>query len=425
TPYAETSPGSGFINLADYYPYQPQSNTKSAQSMQGNPGEMNWLTHVDFSRYPSLVSTAKEQAALVGGSNHLTIAKQMERFFTESTEYTYTLNFRDVQWNPDLDAVEDFMRNIRKGHCELYASALTIMLRSQGIPARYVIGLYGGELNELGDFYIVRQGLAHAWVEVYIRPEDCSPDMVANKQIAERGAWVRLDPTPGDSLSQRYYRGSFALDYARTVWEDYVLGLDAQRQDDWAESTGSMLFGLFDLSSWSESAQRTMNSIQGTPSWQLIIIGLLLVAAAGGIAAAVRRLRGKARGASSTLSPWRKWIGAALSVIAPEIGGWILTDRHTAKVGFYRRVLAALRKVGLERDSGETIRELSQRAEAVMSTNGVGPAAIEHLNKLTVMFHEVRFGGVAMTAEQRQDVERRVAELERILQSLPPRVVPT
>ncbi len=416
TPYVETSEGSGYINLADYYPYQPQSNALSGQSMIGSPGEYRWLTYADFSRYPTLVKTAAEQAHLAGGDNHLAIARQLEKFFSQSTEFSYTLNFRDVQWDPQLDAVEDFFKNIRRGHCELYASALTLMLRSQGIPARYVVGTFGGELNELGDFYIVRQGLAHAWVEVYIRPSDCTPEMKSNRHIAERGAWVRLDPTPGDSLSQRYYRGSFALDYARTMWEDYVLGLDAQKQDDWAESTGAMLFGLFDLSAWSNKAQQTMNAIQARPTWQLALVGLVLLVIIGGLIATIRRLRGVRIAGTQPISRWRRWIGSALSLIAPEIGGWILTDPTKARVSFYRRVLSALQNIGIERQAGETIRELSVRAGT--NLGGRDPVLVEHLDWLTRLFHDVRFGGERISGEQKQEVDRRVKELERALQTL-------
>ena len=72
--------------------------------------------------------------------------------------------------NHDLDPIEDFVANHRTGHCEYFASALVLMLRSQGIPARMIIGYKGGEFNSLGHYYVVQQRHAHAWVEAWMPP---------------------------------------------------------------------------------------------------------------------------------------------------------------------------------------------------------------------------------------------------------------
>ena len=77
------------------------------------------------------------------------------------------------------DPIGDFLFRYRSGHCEYFATAMVLMLRSQGIPARFVTGFLGGENNRLG-YYIVRQSNAHAWVEAYL------PD----------SGWTVFDPTP-------------------------------------------------------------------------------------------------------------------------------------------------------------------------------------------------------------------------------------
>jgi len=77
------------------------------------------------------------------------------------------------------DPVDQFLFESRRGFCEHYASAFTVLMRAAGIPARVVTGYQGGERNPLGDYLIVRQRDAHAWVEVWLE---------------ERG-WVRVDPT--------------------------------------------------------------------------------------------------------------------------------------------------------------------------------------------------------------------------------------
>lgn len=84
--------------------------------------------------------------------------------------------------NPPLlgdSAVDDFLFGARRGFCEHYASAFVFLMRAAGVPARVVTGYQGGELNQFGNYWIVRGRDAHAWAEVW---------------LAERG-WTRVDPT--------------------------------------------------------------------------------------------------------------------------------------------------------------------------------------------------------------------------------------
>ena len=69
------------------------------------------------------------------------------------------------------------------------------MLRINGIPARLVGGYRGGYYNDVGQYYIVPQKYAHAWVEAYVKPK----------------GWVRLDPTPAalDSFASLASGGNF------------------------------------------------------------------------------------------------------------------------------------------------------------------------------------------------------------------------
>ncbi|MEZ4311829.1 MAG: transglutaminaseTgpA domain-containing protein [Polyangiaceae bacterium] len=95
---------------------------------------------------------------------------------------TYSLNYARGPGDPILD----FLREHPQGHCEYFASAMAMLARSAGIPARVVAGYRVAERNELGGYSIVRQKNAHAWVEVYI----------------EGKGWITVDPTPPDLLAQ-------------------------------------------------------------------------------------------------------------------------------------------------------------------------------------------------------------------------------
>jgi protein-glutamine gamma-glutamyltransferase len=79
----------------------------------------------------------------------------------------------------DLNSVDDFVFNTRRGFCGHFASAFAMLMRAGGVPARVVTGYQGGEWNPIGRYLLIRRSDAHAWVEVW---ED------------GRG-WVRVDPT--------------------------------------------------------------------------------------------------------------------------------------------------------------------------------------------------------------------------------------
>ncbi len=124
-------------------------------------------------------------------------------------EYSYTL---DLMGSPSADPLDDFLFRDRAGHCELFASSLVLMLRSQGIPARLVTGYLGTEFNPLEGYHIVRNSNAHAWVEA----------------LSGEGGWQILDPTPAAGLPQAADVGLLGLmqqawDYLEFRWDRYVI----------------------------------------------------------------------------------------------------------------------------------------------------------------------------------------------------------
>jgi transglutaminase-like putative cysteine protease len=95
------------------------------------------------------------------------------------TAYRYDLSIRPQRTVGD--AVDYFLFDERRGYCEQFASAMTVLLRSVGIPARLVTGYGPGTLNPVTGLLEVRNSDAHAWVEVF---------------FAGVG-WVEFEPTPG------------------------------------------------------------------------------------------------------------------------------------------------------------------------------------------------------------------------------------
>lgn len=88
---------------------------------------------------------------------------------------------------PPSDPLTWFLFDAREGHCEYYATAMVVLLRSLGHPARLVNGFAGGEPSALGDERIFRQRDAHSWVELNLGAQ----------------GWVGLDPTPSEGAPAR------------------------------------------------------------------------------------------------------------------------------------------------------------------------------------------------------------------------------
>ena len=201
--------------------------------------ELDVLREFDADRFSGLAAVAqqvlRDAEADADAKDPLTRALALERHFLFSNQYHYALNL-DFQRDGKLDPIEDFVVNHRTGHCEYFASALVLMLRSQGIPARIAIGYKGGEFNMLGQYFVVRQKHAHAWVEAYM-PRGTVPEAEIAGAVHDGGCWYRLDPTPASNQNLAALSGtSFqdqvtdAFDYLELMWRDYVVNLNSFRQ---------------------------------------------------------------------------------------------------------------------------------------------------------------------------------------------------
>lgn len=135
-------------------------------------------------------------------------------------------------------SVDEFLFDTRRGFCEHYASAFTVLMRAAGIPTRIVTGYLGGEVNELGDYLIVRQADAHAWTEVWFADEGwvrVDPTAAVSPLRVEAGisaAVPRSDPLPllvrGDFKVLRQLK--FTWDLMANTWNQWVLGYTPERQ---------------------------------------------------------------------------------------------------------------------------------------------------------------------------------------------------
>lgn len=146
-------------------------------------------------------------------------------------QFGYTLEM-EVSPDPKVDPLSYFLFTRKKGHCEYFASAMAIMLRTQGIPSRIVNGFRNGEFNDVSGSYTVRAKDAHAWVEAFI------PGY----------GWATFDPTPAADVTPMtpWRRISLYMDAAREFWNEWVVNYDFSHQNQLGQSSISKGREIFD-----------------------------------------------------------------------------------------------------------------------------------------------------------------------------------
>lgn len=114
-------------------------------------------------------------------SNPLDKAIAIQNHLRDTSRYTYTLNVAPRERQADGQPVDPVLtfQQTRRGYCVQFASAMIMLARAQGIPARMALGFLPGTRS--GDSFIVRNSDAHAWPELYFQGY----------------GWLRFEPTPG------------------------------------------------------------------------------------------------------------------------------------------------------------------------------------------------------------------------------------
>lgn len=177
-------------------------------------------------------------------------------------DYSYTLELLPA---PVADPLATFLFARKKGHCEYFASAMAVMLRTLGIPARVVTGFLGGVFNPMTGWQVVRASDAHSWVEAWL----------------PRRGWVTFDPTPPDpspASAGMWTRAGLVLDAADQFWQDWVVGYDFERQITLAarmqESGRNFHFPWF-----GDTAAQMETSVRAVRAYAVEILGLFALAA--------------------------------------------------------------------------------------------------------------------------------------------------
>ncbi len=367
----------------------------------------------------------------------LELATRIEDFLTYRGGFQYTLDLSG-ETRPGIDPLEQFLDTDRRGNCQHFASAMVLMLRSQGIPARLVVGYSTDEYNLLGGYHAARQLHAHAWVEALIdarfipadkrisdhaEPTDeavvdsatvvnvSEPGLAANgrsvdtadREIAandwrlpgEDSYWVRFDPTPGGGGVERPSGGRVTdvFEFAQHFWADYVVDRNAASgtRDSTSAGRPSAITSQYEsMFRWIDRKLIELRS-GGDGDGFAIGSGFSWVAALGFFALAMLTyLLLQARHHHGFGWPGRRRRGAATGPAAMP------------QIAFFADTLRLLARVGIERSPGQTPLELtSQAAKSLEQPEG---ASLKRpLRLLTDAFYDTRYrdpAGVDSTAEE-------------------------
>ncbi|MBP6004865.1 MAG: DUF3488 domain-containing protein [Pyrinomonadaceae bacterium] len=286
--------------------------------------------------------------------------------------YGYTLEQKAGGDEP----LSDFLFNVREGHCEYFATAMAVMLRTQGLATRIVNGFSGGEYNDTADVTVVRQRNAHAWVEVYFPREN---------------AWVTFDPTPfagqGTNSVPTGIMGSVGkyIDALETFWIQYFVAYDNQEQASLARTVRRGFYEYQNSTSeyftqaqakfaewW--KAVRGDNGVESSMKAVGTALGYIL-----GLAVAVFLIFWLYRRAVR-LNLWRR------------IWNRLFQKRNANMVEFYDTMIRILENNGLLRRPHQTPLEFADAT------------GLPEVIRVTELYHGVRFGNQKLAASQSAEI---------------------
>ncbi|HJT21455.1 MAG TPA: DUF3488 and transglutaminase-like domain-containing protein [Nitrospira sp.] len=292
--------------------------------------------------------------------------------------YRYSL---DVETAASLHPLEDFLFVRKSGYCEHYATAMVIMLRAVGIPARLVTGFLATEWNEFGGYFTVRQRDAHAWVEVYFAPS----------------GWMTFDPTPSvettpvRSVWDTVFRMNESL---RLYWDRLFVHYSIR--DQWAVVHGIKERGdaVRDYANhWISALTRlatTLFSATGASLGSAVVgwgnlLGLLVALSVLAVMVAAKKAQ---------------W---------PSVGSWRGGRRRQLHIAnLYKRMLQMLSVHGLRKSSTDTPSEFSRLVETEWQSAAV------FVRSLTQLYCRGRFGRIPLSAEDLSEAERHLQELRQL-----------
>ncbi len=318
------------------------------------------------------------------------IASHIETYLR--TNFTYTLDLTDAKQIEGRDPLVAFLYDLKRGHCEYFAGAMTLMCQSLGMQARMVVGFKCDEYNAVDGQFIVRQSHAHSWVEV--RTSD---------------GWKSFDPTSGTpaDLATRAKGGLWqsvvhVADFLEFTYASHVIAYDNEDRQNILQSTES---AMYHASSTSHGLLGQLGDAAHTVRFWNISSNVL---------GAFVWLMLAAMFAAFVGFFWEKW---RLRRRAHRIGIDGLPaaeqERLARQLAFYDHLILLLGRHNLTRPNYLT------PLEFVESLLFLPSDVYDTINRLTKLFYRVRYGGAELSIGQRKRLETVLSQLNSSLGHVP------
>ncbi len=311
------------------------------------------------------------------------VARAIEKEL-HSSKYSYTTDLSSFVREPsDEDAVDAFLRQ-KFGHCQFFASAMTLMCQSVGVPARLVTGFVATEFDDASEGYIVRESNAHAWVEV---------------RTSEYG-WTPYDPTPPSELEDNTGAGRSWTDRIRWLydriefeWNSRIVAFDSSTQASFVESVGQRWFGWIGsaLANLRNMAYRLNRTFSLGPAGYLYLglLGFIVVLAILSAIKIVKRIRAISRVAHLERLRGRRY------------------RRLLRDVAFYLDLLLILERAGTPKPAWLPPRDFAAQLQAA------GHPVANDVMAIVDHYYNVRFGGRKLSSDELSEVRSRLDRLAR------------
>ncbi len=308
----------------------------------------------------------------------LRIVRAFERALQSGYEYDATMTAPRAGEDP----IEMFLLRTRRGHCSYFASAMAALCRAVGIDARVISGYRASEFNDLTGQYVVRQGHAHAWIEVNTSP----------------GVWIVVDPSPVAGVSRAHRpRGGVvgalrtAKEAAEHVWITWVVGYDQNQR--------MSIFGAprFDVGWLGERADRLTSLSPRQVGLRVARAGIAGVAAFVLAAGALFGGRAMARVVTARRRERRRR-ARILARSAPSDAR--LAHDIARQTRFYDRVLSRWRGAGVEKPL--EVPPLRHVDRALVDR----PTARSASSRLIHLYYAARFGARTLSAQELDEIDR-------------------
>ena len=278
--------------------------------------------------------------------------------------------------------LEEFLFTRKTGYCEHYATAMVVMLRTVGIPARLVTGFLATEWNEYGSYFTVRQRDAHAWVEVYF----------------PHSGWITMDPTPTVSAAvatSRWEPLSQLGESVRLQWDRLFVHYSAKDQL-------AVVHGVREGSDALRERVSRWVSLLSAPVSQVLsrlarmartfhpgMLGLVTGVIVVGLALLLLMLRDR--------------IGLWATIHLPT------SHQQLAIVQLYARMVRTLEKHGVNKPPTATASEFARLVE--QEWKSAGPIVAD----VITLYHQGRFSRTPLTPDELSRAAEQVGRLQSLI----------